>query len=193
MLSRGSSSIFRIVVLIVASAFLVGFGGRAERGNLSKPVWYHGELVPFGELLDKGVVPQCHDGLGPGVITRYDTREELAAASGVDLTGVDTAAVERLRASGAVAEVQGDWYACLHDGIGLTGDSFLLWHDYADLKEILFDNITSSIEIPPVAGYSTYYAGPGYGAPSWAFYTTIRDLGPYGLDNMISSVRRGYY
>lgn len=62
-----------------------------------------------------------------------------------------------------------------------------------DLKEVLFDNITSSIEIPGGAGYSTYYADPSYGGISWAFYATKTDLGPYGLDNMISSVGRGLY
>ena len=180
-------------MLIVASTFLVGFAGRSERGDLSKRVWYYGQLVPFGELLDEGVVPQCHDGLGPGVITCYDTKEELAAATGVGLAGVDKVVVERLRSASTVAQVQGDWYACLHDGIGLKGDSFLLMYDYPDLKKALFDNITSSIEIPGGAGYSTYYADPGYGGINWAFCTTKNDLRPYGLDNMISSVRRGCY
>ena len=51
----------------------------------------------------------------------------------------------------------------------------------------------SSIEIPAGARYSTYYADPGYGGANWAFCTTKTDLRPYGLDNMISSARRGYY
>ncbi|NLT72762.1 MAG: hypothetical protein GXX94_01005 [Chloroflexi bacterium] len=193
MASRGKSSILRIVVLIVASAFLVGFAGRPERGDLSTHVWYCGQRVPFGELLDRGVVPQCHDGMGRGIITCYDTKEELAAATGVGLAGVDRDEVERLRSSGTVAQVQGAWYACLHNGIDLTGDSFLLMYDYANLRDVLFDNITSSIEIPTGAGYSSYYTDPDYAGISWAFYTTKTDLRPYGLDNVISSVRRGYY
>jgi len=193
MLRTSKLSLSKIVMLIVASVFLVAFAGRAERGDLSKRVWYHGQLTPFGELLDKGVVPQCHDGMGRGMLTCYDTKEELAAATGVDLTGVDRVAVEQLRSAGIVAQVQADWYACLYDGLGLTGDSVLLWHDYTDLKEVLFDNITSSIEIPGGAGYSSYYADSDYGGSSWAFCTTKADLGPYGLDNMISSVRKGYY
>lgn len=46
---------------------------------------------------------------------------------------------------------------------------------------------------PAGAGYSTYYADPGYGGISWAFYTTKTDPRPYGLDNVISSARRGWY
>jgi hypothetical protein len=88
-----------IVVLLLALIVvpLVGFDGRPAWGDPSGQVWYYGRLVPFGTLLDKGVVPHCHDGLGPGVLTCYDTNEELSAAIGVDLPGVDEAAVERLR------------------------------------------------------------------------------------------------
>lgn len=108
---RRGKSILALMLLVVMSTFLVGFDGRSERGDLSRLVWYYGELVPFGVLLDNGVVPQCHDGLGPGIITCYDTREELAAATGVDLAGVDKAAVEQPRSTDAVAQVQAGCYA----------------------------------------------------------------------------------
>ena len=192
---RRSRLLVTMALLVMISTPLAGFAaGRPEWGDPSKRVWYRSQLVPFGELLDKGVVPHCHDGLGPGIITCYDTKEELVAATGADLSGVDRAEVERLRASGAVTQVQGDWYACVWEGIGLTGRSFLLQHDeYRDFQEILFDNITSSIEIPAGAGYSTYYAEPGYEGGNWAFCTTKTDLSLYGFDNMISSARKGYY
>ena len=43
------------------------------------------------------------------------------------------------------------------------------------------------------AGYSTYYADPGYGEISWVFWTAKSDSRPYGLDDVIRSARRGYY
>jgi hypothetical protein len=193
MLRRDSLVLTIVVLALVFTPLLISAAGRPEWGDPSKRVWYRGQLVPFGELLRRGVEPQCHDGLGPGIITCYDTKEELAAATGVDLAGVDQAIVEELRASGAVAQVRGSWYACVWDGVGLTGRSFLLSSDYSNFREILFDNITSSIQIPAGAGYSSYFAGPQYGPPSMAFNATEPDLRIFGFDNMISSARKGSY
>ena len=77
----------------------VGAATRPSWGDPARPVWYKGQWVPFGELIARGVEPKCHDGAGPGVITCYDTNEELAAATGLDLPNTDPERVRALRAA----------------------------------------------------------------------------------------------
>jgi len=184
-----------LVVLLLALIVipLLGFSGRPVWGDPSQRVWYYGELVPFGGLLDKGVVPHCHDWLGPGNLTCYDSNEEMTAATGVLLEGVDRAAVEKLRATGTVTMVPASYYATLWEHVGLTGRNVMLSGDCHDLGLVLFDNITSSIELPSGAGYSTYYVYPNYQGVNYAFAETISDLRPYGFNDVISSVQRGLH
>lgn len=180
-----------IVVLSLLSIIpLVGFGGRSARGDLSQRVWYYGGLAPFSELLDKGVVPQCHDGSKEGILTCYNTAEELAAATGLGLPGVDLAAAEGYRAAGTVTPMQATYYAVVYEHVGYGGSACALSLDLADFRIIEFDNITSSIWIPPDAGSSIYYEKINYGEPAWVFRTSIDDLSRAGCNDMISSARR---
>ena len=189
---NGRKVIVVLLLLLIVSP-LVGFKGHPVWGDPSGRVWYYGELVPFGTLLDKGVVPHCHDGLGSGVLTCFDTNEELSAAIGVDLPGVDSAAVERLRATGAVTQADAAFFSILYEHIGFGGRSVALSADCDDLRKIFFDDITSSIEIPAGAGYSTYFLEPGYAGPNWIFARSVSDLRAAGCNDAISSARRGWY
>ncbi|HXF68950.1 MAG TPA: hypothetical protein VNK89_04015 [Thermoflexus sp.] len=96
---RQRAMVLGLMALAVGVVALLSLGAasRPAWGDPSRPVWYYGRLVPFGELLARGVVPHCHDGLGPGIITCYDTNEELAAATGLDLPGTDPVRVQALR------------------------------------------------------------------------------------------------
>ncbi|HOG46906.1 MAG TPA: beta/gamma crystallin-related protein [Anaerolineae bacterium] len=178
-----------LVVLLLALSIisLLALDRRPVWGDPSQRVWYYGALVPFSVLLDNGIVPHCHDGLGPGNLTCYSTNEELSAATGVDLADVDRATVERLRSTGAVTVVPASYYAVLWEHVGFRGRNVILSGDYYDLGTVLFDNITSSIEVPDGAGYSTYYAYRNYGGISYVFDQSIRDLRTCGLNDMISS------
>ncbi len=183
-----------IVLLLLSIIPLVaGFDGHPVWGDRSRRVRYYGELVPFGALLDKGVMPHCHDGAADGVLTCYNTQEELAAATGLDLPDVDQAAVERLRSTGTVASVEAVYYGVVYEHIGFTGRSCALSLDYDDFRLIEFDNITSSIFIPAGAGWSRYYEHPYYGGQNWAFQVSVDDLRPIGCNDMISSAKRMSY
>jgi len=160
-------------------------------GNPSRPVWYYGELVPFGELLAKGIEPHCHDGLGSGVITCYDTNEELAAATGIDLPGVDKAAVQHLRTTGAVSQVLCNYYSIVYEHINYGGRNFALCYDYNDFRSINFNDITSSIYIPYGAGYSTYFQHINYGGDKRSFNSSVSDLRDYDFNDVISSAYKG--
>lgn len=180
-----------IVFLSVLSIVpLAGFGGPSPRGNLSQCVWYYGKLVPFSELLDKGVVPQCHDGSKDGIPTCYNTPEELAAATGLELPGVDRAVVEASRTGGTLAITQATYYSVVYENAGYGGAAFALSQSLADFRTIMFDNTTSSILIPDGAGPSMYYEKVNYGEPAWAFYASMDDLSRVGCNDMISSARR---
>jgi hypothetical protein len=180
--------------LVLSTALLVGFEGQPVWGDPTGRVWYYGELVPFGTLLDKGIEPHCHDALGKGTVTCYNSNEELAAATGCDLPGVDKAAVEHLLATGAVSPLQSarSCYAVVYDAINYGGRNFCLEYDYNDFRAIYFNDITSSIEIPSGAGYSRYYAAINYSGDSRAFYSSVPDLRSYNFNDVISSARRGY-
>jgi hypothetical protein len=95
---RKSKTLLVILLLVLGAALLVAAKGDPVWGDPTGRVWYYGELVPFGVLLDKGVVPHCRDTLGMGMgIVCYDSNEELAAATGCDLLGTDPTVVARLR------------------------------------------------------------------------------------------------
>lgn len=161
-------------------------------GTAYAPVWYYGRLVPFEELLNQGIEPHCHDGRGPGVITCYNTNEELAAATGLDLPGVDRDRVEQLRRSGAVLPAQCAYYAVVWQDIYYGGRNFALCYDYNDFRSINFNDITSSIFIPSGAGASTYFEHINYGGDQRTFTMSIPDLRAYNFNDVISSARRGY-
>jgi hypothetical protein len=183
-----------IVLLSVLSIVpLAGFGGPSPRGNLSQRVWYYGKLVPFSELLDKGVVPQCHDASKDGIPTCYNTPEELAVATGLELPGVDRAVVEASRTGGTLAITQATYYAVVYENAGYGGGAFALSQSLADFRTIMFDNITSSIFVPSGAGSSMYYENINYGGSGWLFNASIDDLSRAGCNDMISSAQRlGY-
>lgn len=193
MFSKSAKQAIIVLLLALIVVPLVGFGGRAPWGDPSGRVWYYGKLVPFGTLLEKGLVPHCHDGLGSGVLTCYDTNEELSAAIGVDLPGVDEAAVERLRATGAVAPAGTSFYSIVYEHVDFGGRNVALGADCDDFGKIFFDNITSSIQVLDGAGYSTYFMEPGYGQPSWLLDRSVADLRTAGCNDVISSARRGWY
>jgi hypothetical protein len=90
-----------LVLLGAGALALLGIGAatRLPWGDPARPVWYKGRLVPFGELIAQGIAPKRHDGAGPGVIACYDTNEELAAATGLDLPGTDPEKVRALRSA----------------------------------------------------------------------------------------------
>jgi hypothetical protein len=184
-----------VLGLVLSTALLVGFEGRPVWGDPTSRVWYYGELVPFGTLLDKGVEPKCHDllGMGKGIVC-YDTNEELAAATGCDLPGVDRAEVEHLLATGAVLPVEpaASCYAVVYDAINYGGRNFCLQYDYNDFRAIHFNDITSSIAIPAGAGWSRYYAAINYSGTSWPFMSSVPDLRSYNFNDVISSARKGY-
>ena len=183
-----------IVLLSLFSIIpLVGFDGRPARGDLSVRLWHYGELVPLGELLDEGVVPRCHDGSEDGILRCYNTKEELAAAVGFDLPGVDQATVERFRASGAVISSQATYYAIVWEHPGFEGRACALSQDHPDFRAIAFDNMTSSIWIPAGAGPSIYYDNVNYVGPGWVFYASVDDLNRAGCNDVISSARRLRY
>jgi len=184
-----------LIALLAALSIipLAGFGGRSLRGDPSQRVRYYGQFVPFGELLDKGVTLQCHDGARDGTLTCYNTPEELAAATGLDLPGVDRTAVERYRSAGAVIPMQATYYAVLYERAGYAGSACALSQNMPDLRVVQFDNITSSIFIPSGAGSSMYYENISYGGPGWLFSASIDDLNRAGCNDMISSAQRlGY-
>lgn len=183
-----------IVFLSVLSIVpLAGFGGPSPRGDLSQRVWYYGKLVPFGELVDKGVVPQCHDGSKDGIPTCYNTPEELAVATGLDLPGLNRAAIERYRTANTLATTQATYYAVVYEHAGYGGSAFALSQSLADFRTIIFDNITSSIFIPTGAGSSMYYENVNYGGSGWLFSASIDDLSRTGCNDMISSAQRLSY
>lgn len=155
------------------------------------PVWYYGRLVPFEELLNQGIQPHCHDGRGPGVITCYNTNEELAAATGLDLPGVDRAKVEQLRQTGTVLPIQCPYYAVVWEDTYYGGRNFALCYDYNDFRSINFNDLTSSISIPSGAGASTYFEHINFGGDRRTFSVSIPDLRLYNLNDAISSARRG--
>jgi hypothetical protein len=95
-MGRNKKALLVILLLVLGAAGLVGFEGRPEWGDPTGRVWYRGELVSIGVLLDTGVVPHCYNGPDGGVIC-WDTDEEVAAATGWDIAGADPVAVARLR------------------------------------------------------------------------------------------------
>ncbi|WP_322798839.1 hypothetical protein [Thermoflexus sp.] len=160
-------------------------------GTASVPVWYYGQLVSIEELIQRGIQPHCHDGRGPGVITCYDTNEELAATTGLDLPGVDRARVEQLRQSGAVVPVGCAYYAVLWEHASYGGRNFVLCYDYNDLRSVHFNDIASSIFIPSGAGVSAYFEHINFGGDRRTFTVSIPDLQVYSFNDRISSARRG--
>lgn len=186
MLKKG---LFIVLLSLLSIIPLVGFEGRPVWGDPSRRVWHYGELVPLGVLLDQGVVPHCHDGSADGTLTCYDSKEELAAATGLDLPGADRSTIERLRSSGAVTVMQPDYYACVYEHAGFTGRSCALSQPWDDFGVIGFDNITSSIFIPVGAGWSRYFEYPRFGGGSAAFDVSVDNLAPFGWDDMISSAK----
>lgn len=188
---RNKKKILVVLQLLISATLLVGFAGQPVWGSPSLPVWYYGELVPFGELLAEGIEPHCHDGLGPGIITCYDTNEELAAATGLDLRGADKAAVQHLRSTGAVPEILCDYYSIVWQDINYGGRNFALCYDYNDFRTINFNDITSSIEIPSGAGYSTYFQHVNFGGDKRSFNSNVSDLRDYDFNDVISSSIEG--
>jgi len=161
------------------------------QGSSYVPMWYYGRLVPFEDLLKQGVEPHCHDGRGPGIITCYNTNEELAAATGLDLPGIDRTKVETLRRTGAVAPAQCAYYAVIWEHIYFGGRNFALCYDYNDFRSINFNDQTSSIFIPSGSGASTYFEDINYGGGRRTFTTSIPDLRTHNFNDVISSARRG--
>ncbi|MCS7351636.1 hypothetical protein [Thermoflexus sp.] len=182
-----------VVAVALGGLALIGLGAAARPswGDPAGPVWYYGRLVPIGERLARGVEPKCHDGLGPGILTCYDTNEELAAATGLDLPGVDRARVEQLRQSGAVVPVGCAYYAVLWEHASYGGRNFVLCYDYNDLRSVHFNDIASSIFIPSGAGVSAYFEHINFGGDRRTFTVSIPDLQVYSFNDRISSARRG--
>ncbi|MCS7251728.1 MAG: beta/gamma crystallin family protein [Thermoflexus sp.] len=160
-------------------------------GTTSVPVWYYGQLLPLRELIEREIQPHCHDGRGPGVITCYNTNEELAAATGLDLPGVDRARVEQLRQSGAVVPVACAYYAVLWEHAHYGGRNFALCYDYNDLRSVYFNDIASSIFMPSGAGVSTFFELTNFEGDWQTFNVSIPDLQFCSFDDRISSARRG--
>jgi hypothetical protein len=182
-----------VVGLVLCTVLLVGFDSRPGWGDPTGRVWYRGELVPIGVLLDEGIEPHCHDALGKGIVTCYESDEELAAATGWDVPGTDKAKVESLRSTG-VSSIQpaATYYAVVYEAINYGGRNFYLVYDYNDFRAIYFNDITSSISIPWDAGTSRYYAAINYSGDSIPFSSSVADLRSYNFNDVISSARKGY-
>jgi len=117
----------------------------AEWGDPAQRVWFEQRRIPFGEMWYQAKGRAfCHDGLGPGVITCYDTDEELAAATGIDLPGVDQAAVQHLRSTGAVPQVPGNYYSVVYAAINYAGDRRSFDSSASDLRDYNFNDVISS-------------------------------------------------
>lgn len=68
--------------MVPFAALLTGLG----LGAATRPWWgdlHRTGLVSFGELLACGIDPKGHDDPGAGMLTGYDTVEELAAVPGM--------------------------------------------------------------------------------------------------------------
>ena len=123
-----------LVVLLLALSIisLLALDRRPVWGDPSQRVWYYGALVPFSVLLDNGIVPHCHDGLGPGNLTCYSTNEELSAATGVDLSSAklfthpSAKEFTHPRRAGLIdlTLARSPWQVLARDRVSGEGDSF---------------------------------------------------------------------
>ena len=58
-------------------------------------------------------------------------------------------------------------------------------------NKMKINDITSSIEIPSGAGYSTYFQHVNYGGDKKSFNNNVSDLRDYNFNDIISSAYKG--
>jgi DNA-binding winged helix-turn-helix (wHTH) protein len=90
-----------LIILLVGGAYVWRQLPRDPR----TVVWYHNHRVPLAVL--RVIQQGNYCTVGPnGTIYCFDTKEELAAATGLPMPGADPEAVRRLQESGAVPDLR---------------------------------------------------------------------------------------
>jgi hypothetical protein len=164
---------------------------QAKRGDPTQMVWFGQQKLPFGVMWyqSKGRA-FCHDGRGPGILTCFATAEELAAAIGLTLPGTEAKAIQCLLEEGAVKPISCAVYVVLYEHPDYQGRALALCHDVPDLKDVLFDSLTSSLWTPPgkaALGFET----PAFTGPAHLFTRSLSSfLPPLGLDEALHSIRQ---
>lgn len=163
---------------------------RAEWGDPTQQVWFEQRKAPFGVMWyqTKGQA-FCHDGRDPGILTCFATAEELAAAIGLTLPGMEAKAVQCLLEEGAVKPIGCSVYVVLYEHPDYQGRALALCHDVPDLKDVLFDGLTSSLWIPPGKAARGFEA-PAFTGPAHLFTRSLSSLHPLGLDEALQSIRQ---
>jgi hypothetical protein len=162
-------------------------------------VSYYGEEANLRQLESNIKTLSCDDHIGKGILTCYNTFEEMLQANnckigsnrGEIFCGLDSLAGKKDTTAEAESSkgINGTLYATLWKDVYYEGSSRSLYQDYNDLNSINFNDETSSVTVSSsttIFRHINFYQG-------LPLYSSVDDLRDYNFNDVTSSVARGIY
>jgi hypothetical protein len=186
-----------ILILVVACIlFIILIAATDEKPIV---VSYYGEQTNLRQLESEIKTLSCDDHLGQGILTCYNTFEEMLQANnckigsnrGEIFCGSDSLIGTKDTAADVVSTegINGTLYATLWKDVYYEGSSRALYQDYNDLNSIYFNDETSSVTVSSstiIFRHVNFYQG-------LPLYSSVDDLRDYNFNDETSSVARGIY
>jgi hypothetical protein len=183
------SSIQKIGLLMLVCIFLSLMIGATNEPPIM--AYYYGTKMPVKLLRENTENLSCDDHLGKGILTCYNSFAEMLKANnctmgpGRNIRCDVTSSADAKKSREFLPE--GTLYAILWQHMNYSGDNFVCYFDYNDLRTVDFQDVTSSVDV--FAG-TILWEDINYEGNSTYLFADISDLRTRGFNDITSSVER---
>lgn len=190
-----------LLLVSVTAIFLMGAGpGGTDETQIM--VYYYGQKVPMAQLTAKVESLSCDDHLGAGVLTCYNSFEELLKANNCQLGKEGSVACAANNYGVSPSSRGGDsassptsycpyntLYATVFEHINYGGQNRAFYYDYNDFRSIGFNDMASSIRVTTSCA-ATLYQDINYGGTSKYFNANHPDFTQISFNDKASSITK---